>query len=721
MPPGKSASDADSLLAGLPARERVIMLAQLRRESMSSPLRFPASASQRRLWYLSALDGRSNAYGVTQAWLIDGILDIEALRRALGHVIERHEPLRTTFEADESGLWQVVRMPAEPELVTSDVSGYPDPLRQALDDAARCGAEPFDLDTGPLIRFRVARLGAHQHLLTLTVHHIACDAWSIGILYEDLGEFYAADIAGRTARLAEMPIQYADLPRSAVTQADLEAWREELAGVPSLTLAADRARPSRAFGLAGARVLEIDRSRVAGLQVLASRHRASLFMALLASFEVLLMRHNEGDDFVVGCPVAGRHSELTERMIAPLFDLLPLSSDALPSLSFHELLTRVRERVLGHLGGPVVPFDALVRSVGVDPATGRHPLFQVMLALQNVPNDVLRLTGTSGHRIELPSTAAKLDLSVTLQHAPEGSLVGVVEWAEDLFDAATIERLCDRWMLLIDLLTSQSGTPVGELSCWTAADRVVVEGGLRERFAPEVSGCVHELFEGWVRRSPDAVAVWDGRDWSYREVDAMAEAVAARLRALGVGPEVVVGVMLPRDVSLVAGILGVLKAGGAYLPLDEGYPEGRLRFMVADCAVSVVVCGRELRSRAAGLVQSVVEVVPGEVAPGRRSPGVRGVRGRAGEPGLRDLYLGIDGHAEGRGHRTPQRHGAYGGGGEHFDLAADDVWSVFHSSSFDFSVWEIWVLSPMADVRSCSPGTSRTIPMPCSSCCGNRR
>ena len=194
MAPGKSASDADSLLAGLPARERAIMLAQLRRESMSSPLRFPASASQRRLWYLSALDGRSNAYGVTQAWLIDGILDIEALRRALGHVIERHEPLRTTFEADESGLWQVVRMPAEPELVTSDVSGYPDPLRQALDDAARCGAEPFDLDAGPLIRFRVARVGTHQHLLTLAIHHIACDAWSIGILYEDLGEFYAAGI-----------------------------------------------------------------------------------------------------------------------------------------------------------------------------------------------------------------------------------------------------------------------------------------------------------------------------------------------------------------------------------------------------------------------------------------------------------------------------------------------------------------------------------------------
>ena len=686
MASGDPVGSADSLLAGLPARDRAIVLARLRRESMSAPLRFPASAAQRRLWYLAALDGTSDAYGVTQAWLIDGILDIDALRRAFGRVIERHEPLRTTFEVDGSGLWQVVRDPGAPELVTSDLSGFPDPLRQALDDAARWGAEPFDLDAGPLIRLQVGRLGGRQQLLTLAVHHIACDAWSIGIFYEDLAEFYAADVEGRAARLADMPIQYADLPRAAITEADLEAWREELAGVPPLALATDRERPSQASGRGGARVLAVDGARVAGLRALASRQRASLFMALLASFEVLLARHNDADDFAVGCPVAGRQIELTERMIAPLFDLLPLRSDVVSTLSFNEVLTRVRERVLVHLDGPIVPFDMLVRSCAVDQTAGRHPLFQVMLALQNVPNDVLRLTGASGHRIEIPGTTAKLDLSVTLQHAPDGSLVGVIEWAEDLFDAATIDRLCDRWMRLIDLLPGQSGTPVGELAIWTAADCVVAAEGLRGWLAGESAGCVHELFEGWVGRSPDAVAVWDGRDWSYRDVDAMAEGVAAQLRVLGVGPEVVVGVMLPRDVSLVAGMLGVLKAGGAYLPLDEGYPDARLRFMVADCAVSVVVCGPGLRERAAGLVPSVVEVVPGEVRAGGRA----GVRARPANLAYVIYTSGSTGTPKGVAVEHRNVTALFEAAREHFDLAADDAWSVFHSASFDFSVWEIW-------------------------------
>src|ERR1022692_293958 len=435
-PEGREAppTDAEEAISGLSPDQRRLRAARLGADAATGASRYPASGSQRRLWFLTQWDQDSSAYHVQQTWLLEGVPDRDALGRALDRVVERHEPLRTGFEVDEHGVYQVIADAAGVPFEWADTSTSPAARTEAEMMVAQHARRSFDLRRPPLIRALLVKIDARRYLLSLVLHHIACDAWSIGVLYTELGEMYRAAVRGGDPDLPELPVQYVDVTvaergRGRDNEA-VEFWREELRGIPQLALPADRQRPPEPSGRGDTSEVTLERGLVDQLRRFAAGEGCTLFMVLMAGLEVVLARHSGQEDFAVGCPVAGRTSTQTEQLIAPLFNILPIRSDCRADGTFRDLLRRVRERVLEVFARQDVPFDGLVDIAGVQRSPGIHPVFQVTFALQNVPTDILDLEGLRAQRVELSNGTSKLDLSFVLAENAQG-MSGVVEWATD--------------------------------------------------------------------------------------------------------------------------------------------------------------------------------------------------------------------------------------------------------------------------------------------------
>ncbi|HVS00902.1 MAG TPA: amino acid adenylation domain-containing protein, partial [Thermoanaerobaculia bacterium] len=654
-------STVEGLARRIELEERGAVLQTIPRADRSAPL--PLSFAQERLWLIDQLEPDSARYNLPVVVRMQGRLDVPVFAAALDEIARRHEVLRTTFVLAGESPAQVVAPARRGMPPVVDLGGLPEAERQA--ETVRLSLEeslrPFDLAAGPLLRVALLRLAAESHIAVVGLHHIVSDGWSIGMLTRELGTLYEAFSAGRPSPLLELAVQYADFAvwqrgwlQGEALESQLAYWRERLAGAPALLeLAADRPRPA-VQGLRGAsREVRLTADLAAGLRALGRREGATLFMTLLGLFQALLGRRAGIEDLVVGSPIAGRTRSEVEPLIGFFVNTLVLRSDLSGGPGLRELLQRVRESALGAYAHQDVPFEKLVEELAPDRDLGRTPLFQAMFVLQNAPEIVLELPGLCLSRLSLPSGTVKFDLTLTLMESERG-LTGSLTYSTDLFEDTTVARLSEHFRLLAEGAVADPDRTLAELPVLTAAERHHLLLEHNDTAATALDRSLPAMFAAQAARTPDAPAVADGREsWTYGELAARSARLAHGLQALGVEREVVVGLCLDRSVHLVAAALAVLRAGGAYLPLDPTYPAERLAFMAAEAGIGILVCDerhREVVPGFAGLAVTAEELARVETVE---------VGGRLDAAGPEDLaYLLFTSGSTGRPKGVEVVHGA---------------------------------------------------------------
>ncbi len=578
----------------------------------------PLSFAQQRLWFLDQMLPASGTYNVPILLRLRGHLETAALNQAITEILARHDSLRTIFRAVDGRPVQVITEPYPFVLPVTDLTHLPEEEREA--EALRMAREearrPFDLESGPLFRARLMRTDETGHLLFINVHHIVFDGWSVGVLTSDLSALYAGFLSRRESPLPPPAFQYADFADwqqrrlgGGGLEAQLSYWTEQLGGgpLPVLDLPTDRPRPPVQTYAGATRTIRLPKELADGLKALGHREGASLFMVLLALFKVLLYRYTNQGDILVGTPVANRTRVETEGLIGFFVNTLVLRSRVAGETSFRDLLMQVRRVALEAYAHQDVPFEQLVEALHPARSLDRSPLFQVMFILQNARMEMPVLPGLEVTSVELDNSAAKFDLTLGAMEDRD-ELAVTMEYNTDLFDPDRVDRMLLHYRSLLEAAVADPDRPVADLPLLTEAERqrVLVEWNATDSPYP-AEGTVAELFAAQVTRTPDAPALlYGGLSLTYRELNRRADRLAYHLRRLGVGPEVVVGVCLDRSPDLVVALLGVVKAGGAYLPLDPAYPRERLAFMLQDSEAPVLITRRSLR---AGLETGGVTVV----------------------------------------------------------------------------------------------------------------
>ncbi|QKV91249.1 non-ribosomal peptide synthase/polyketide synthase [Streptomyces sp. NA02950] len=559
----------------------------------------PLSFAQARLWFLDSFDDDGTEYLTPFALRLRGRLDTAALCAALDGLVARHEPLRTTFaEVDGRGV-QRIGDPYRVELPVHDLTGLPaaERAREVERLLARETATPVELRTGPPLRTSLIRLTDTEHILTLTMHHIVTDGWSTAVISTDLSELYTATVAGRSPALPALPIGYADYaawqrdPRggAAALEAQLDHWRERLAGLVPLELPTDRPRPPVQTRNGALLEFALDAELVARLRETGRRADGTLFTALLATCQVLFARWSGQEDITVGTVTSGRERPELEHLVGMFVHTLVLRNRVRSDRPFRELLSEVRATVLDAFAHQDVPFERIVDELQPERDTSRGPLFQVMVALHNLGGEVPRLPGLTVEAVRMPGRTTGFDLGIDfVEHGD--ALTAFVEYSTDLFDTATVERMCRQLRLLLEAVARDPDRTVCELPLLSDTERhtVLEEWNTTALAVPDTT--FPRLFEEQAARTPHATAlVADDARYDFAELNARANRLARHLIGLGVGPERVAAVRLPRTSALMVALLAVLKAGGTYLYLDPELPEERLRFLLEDAAPDVVL------------------------------------------------------------------------------------------------------------------------------------
>ena len=663
------------------------------------PFLFPASFAQQRLWFLEQFDPGKSVFHLLYAVRFDGRLNLFALERALNEVARRHESLRTSFVTVDGQPMQAVARELILELPVIDLRARS--KEEAHAEARRWaqieGERPFDLAAGPLLRATLIRIGAEESMLVIAMHHIISDGWSMGVFLRELATLYEAFSAGQPSPLPELPVQYADYSvwqrewmQGEVLAAQLSYWSQHLADAPAtLKIAADRQRPAiRTFG--GARhYTKVPAGLADRLRAFSRREGVTLFMTLLAAFDVLLWRYSGQDDVVVGTPIAGRTRSELEGLIGLFANTLPLRTHLGGNPTFRELLQRVRETALGAYAHQDIPFDKLVEAMQPERSLSHTPLFQVIFALENTP-EALDHKGLALRWLEVERGTARTDLSLFMSDKGR-ELSAIWEYSSDLFDDETISRMMSSYGALLESILEHPEEQIGYLRIWS-------EGEQRQLFAQSHSVqiertaavCMHQLFETQAEITPGATAVvFDDRSLSYQELNQKANQLAHHLRALGVKPEVSVGVCMERSAELIVALLAVLKAGGAYVPVDPAYPAERLAFMLEDSRVPVLLTQARLLATLPSLPAQIVCV--DDWAQFSDEPAKNPSNTVTPENLAYVIYTsGSTGRPKGVQIRHETVVHLFAATREQLGFRAGDIWTVVHSSAFDFSVWEIW-------------------------------
>ncbi|MFG2094577.1 non-ribosomal peptide synthase/polyketide synthase [Streptomyces sp. NPDC048612] len=563
----------------------------------------PLSFAQQRLWFLDTFEPDSTAYVTYFVLRLRGALDAAALRTALDALVARHEPLRTTFAEQDGHAAQRVHAPRAVELPLDDLSDTPAQDRDGALDAllAREGAVPFDLGNGPLLRTRLIRLGAGEHVLTLAMHHIVTDGWSTAVLGRDLGELYAAALQDRRPDLPALPLQYADYAAwqraraAAADDAQLAYWRRKLSGVAPLELPTDRPRPAVRTENGALLEFSLPAALTDRLRETGRRADATLYMTLLAACQVLLARWAGQEDVAVGTVASGRERPELEHLVGMFVNTLTLRSRVRDDLPFTALLSEVRTTVLEAFAHQDVPFERLVDVLQPERDTSRTPLFQVMVALHNLGGEAPHLPGLDVETVQPPGRHAAFDLGFDFVER-DGGLTGYVEYNTDLFDADTVERATARLRLLLEAVADDPARTVGALPLLSGAERRQVQEEWQGETQPVPDQTFVDLFEAQAARTPHATALV-ARDATldFAALNERANRLAHHLISLGVGPERVVAVQLPRTSDMPVALLAVLKAGGTQLSLDPELPAERVAFLLADAAPRTVLTADALR------------------------------------------------------------------------------------------------------------------------------
>ena len=583
---------------------------------------FPTSFAQQRLWFLDQLAPGNPFYNVSTALHLTGSLNFTALKQTFNEIVRRHETLRTRFVMVEQQPVQAISPSLTIPLPLIDLRNFDSPerstrMQQIVTQEAQ---HPFNLTTGPLLRVKLLQLDEAEYLLLLNIHHIVADGWSIGVLIKELGVLYKA-LAGDkrcltttdsvSRLLPELPIQYADFAQwqrewlqgaaangTSPLQSQLVYWQKQLNGISVLNLPTDRLRSAVPSYRGAKQFLELPHSLTQALEALSYQEGVTLFMTMLAAFQTLLYRYTQQEDIAVGSPIANRNRSELEGLIGFFVNSLVLRTDFSGKVTFRELLNRVREITLEAYSHQDLPFEKLVEELHPERDLSYHPFFQVVFSLQNTPIETLELSGLTLSLFEFDSKTAKLDLEFHLWQDLE-SLKGQMVYSTDLFDDKSITRMLGHFQTLLESIVANPEQRISDLSLLTGQERqeLLIDWNDTKRDYPE-NKCFHQLFEAQVQETPDAIAlnarsanalVFDDEQLSYKELNIRSNQLAHYLKKLGVVPDVLVGICVERSPEAIVALLGILKAGGAYLPLDPSLPQERLKFILEDAQVSILL------------------------------------------------------------------------------------------------------------------------------------
>ncbi|MBE9120013.1 amino acid adenylation domain-containing protein [Tychonema sp. LEGE 07199] len=573
---------------------------------------FPASFAQQRLWFLNQLAPGNPFYNVSTALRLTGSLNFIALEQTFNEIVQRHETLRTTFTLLEGELVQIIAPILTVPLPTIDLQNLSPTQQetaalQLATDAAQC---PFDLAAGPLFKVTLLQLGETEHILLLNLHHIVADGWSMGVLIRELGTLYTAfvknereaKLSRRESHLPALPVQYADFAewqhqylQGEVLETQLDYWREQLKGITALNLPTDRQRPAVPSYRGAKYFITLSPALSEQLKSFSQQESATLFITLLAAFQTLLYRYTGQVDIAVGTPIANRNKSEIEALIGFFVNSLVLRADLSGNPTFRELLHRVKNVAMAAYAHQDLPFEKLVEELHPDRELSRNPLFQISFSLQNTPVAALELPGITLGAIDFDSGTAKLDLECNLWE-DAGSIQGQIVYSTDLFDRATIARMAEHFQTLLKAIVANPQQRLSDLALLTAPEyqQLLNDWNDTQRDYPQ-NQCFHQLFEERVELAPDAVAaVFENQQLTYRQLNSKANQLARYLQQLGAKPEVLIGLCVERSLDAIVGILGIIKAGAAYLPLDPTYPQERLNFMLEDAQVSILLTQQHL-------------------------------------------------------------------------------------------------------------------------------
>ncbi|MEO0645546.1 MAG: amino acid adenylation domain-containing protein, partial [Cyanobacteria bacterium J06650_10] len=573
----------------------------------------PLSLAQQRLWFLQQLEPENSAYHMLRILRLRGPLNVAALEQALNTLIERHEALRTRFVTVQDIPQQAIAHHTRFHLPITDLSTIP-AESQASDLTAQLNQNakhPFNLATDLMMRATLIKLNGQpneqQHILQIVIHHIAADGWSIGVLTQELSKLYAAYNSGQPNPLSPLSVQYADFSewqRQQLTASALSTqlgyWEKQLSGAPQLLeMPTDRPRTTQRSNKGTQISFHISLAVSTKIKALSQENGATLFMTLLAAFNVLLHRYSGQTDIMIGSPIANRPRKELEPLIGLFLNTLVLRTDLTGEPTFTQLLDRVKQTALGAYAHQDVPFEQLLETLKPERNLSYSPWFQVLFILQNTPQSTQHLADLSIQTEHIEKTTAKFDLTLSISEQIKG-LKGTLEYSTELFNADTIERMIGHFQTLLEAIAHNPNTPINTLPLLTPTEKeqlLTISNQIEPNVKPAEPACIHQLFEAQVQKTPNAIAlIHQNQSLTYQQLNEQANQLAHYLTTLGIGPDSLVGLCLNRSLDMFIGLFAILKSGGAYVPLDPTYPSERLAMMVEDARPHAIITVKSVRA-----------------------------------------------------------------------------------------------------------------------------
>ncbi|WP_144569749.1 non-ribosomal peptide synthetase, partial [Bacillus pseudomycoides] len=683
----------DQLRKGDKIREIPPLMPMERGEAIS------LSYAQQRLWFIDQFTPNSALYNIPMVCRLTGNWVPKALETGWNQLIERHESLRTVFhEMDGHPVQQIqpyaFRFLPQIDLTTLSSEERESVMEKWIQNEAEA---PFDLGQGPLIRGQIVQIAEEEWILLCTMHHIISDGWSMEILLQEWMAFYEEAVGGKPAELAPLPVQYADFAqwqrewmKEEVLDQQLAYWKEELSGeLPVLMLPMDRPRSAVQTHRGSTHTVLLSRSLRDKLNELSRQEESTLFMTLLASYQSFLARYTGQSDILVGSPIANRNYREIEGLIGFFVNTLVYRADLSGAPTFQELLSQVRTKALKAYEYQDVPFEKIVDVIQPERSTSHSPIFQTMFTLQNTQQELPELHGRSLEAMESHTSIAKFDLSLSAAEVEEGLFL-CFNYKNDLFDVVTIRRMAEHFENWLKEIVEHPDKTLTKLTMLSELEKQLMEEWNDNAVAYPRESVIHKLFEDQVNRTPDTVAVVDGnQQLTYRELNEKANQLAHYLQKCGIGTESLVGLCFQRSVEMIVGLMGILKAGAAYVPLDPSYPESRLRYILEDTGIQVLVTSEAL----VGWIPEEIEAVclDRDQAMISRESILSPICEVTGENLAYVIYTsGSTGNPKGV---MVEHHNVirlFKSTECWYQFDEKDTWTLFHSYAFDFSVWEIW-------------------------------
>jgi amino acid adenylation domain-containing protein/non-ribosomal peptide synthase protein (TIGR01720 family) len=695
----KRLTNIEKILEGLSPEKRILLEKKLKEEGSKFGV-FPLSYAQQRLWFIEQLQPGNTAYNIPTAIRLLGNLNFGALQKSLLQIISRHEVLRTYISTIDETPMQIVEKQLSLDINKIDLSSYQKSfqekeIKKILEEQIN---EPFNLSKLPLFRITLINLCNDEHILILVMHHIISDGWSAGVFISELSQLYLANSKGENLNLPPLEIQYTDFAKwqkkwleGDVKEKQLSYWKEKLKNISVLELPTDFKRPKQQTLKGGVVKGEIEKEITESFKKVSQKNGTTLFMSLLAAYNILLYKYSSQDDFAVGTPIANRNKKQIESLIGFFVNTLALRANIEPEISFLEYLTKFKDTILSAFTNQDLPFEMIIEELQPERDMSHTPIFQVMFAFQNKSDAELKLGDIQLSQMEFDSTMSKFDITFIVAEKRNGNLLLTFEYNKDLFTSSTIERMIEHYKKIISEIINNEKIKINEIPIITEKEKEQVFNEFNVQGKKyKVEKTLHQIFEERVKEQPNAIAVkLEDKEYTYSALNNKANKIASILLNEKTSEEKLIGIYMDRSIEMIVGILGVLKAGYGYLPMDPVYPNDRLSFMIEDAKVKRVITQEQLKENLPEEKVNVI-LIEKKILEEEKIYDNVNITISPNELAYCIYTSGSTGKPKGTliSHKNVVR--LFYATDKWFGFNNDDIWTLFHSFAFDFSVWEIF-------------------------------